>query len=372
MAGRGPVGVFVRGGWHLRWGERGGSRPSTTHYRVPQSMYHGPCMRFLYIICDCVCACVGASAPASSPLRAFIPPWAVGPSFPLPYPGSTRSPRAPQPVRLAIRALTRGRAMAFHQLADCARALPPRTSALGLPILPRQLATRSPHPVPPGPLAPVASPARRPGPRGEAPQSPQTKANIAPAKGDALARVRLGAPAPPSSHRPSGSPRPRPPPANVRGSGPRPRGPAHPAPPRKPSELANWQTKAPVRRRQRPRCRKPRGLAGGRARLPTGLAPREGSQHHGVSQRPMTAMSASQLAKVSGHAARNRRGGHRGLLPPSRPPALPRAMMGRCVCTNLAKDRADAQRLVATRLLDRLHDPLGHISRLQRIHPRAR
>ena len=40
--------------------------------------------------------------------------------------------------------------------------------------------------------------------------------------------------------------------------------------------------------------------------------------------------------------------------------------------TNLAKDRADAQRLVATRLLDRLHDPLGHFSRLQRIHPRAR
>ncbi|PKX88173.1 hypothetical protein P174DRAFT_415617, partial [Aspergillus novofumigatus IBT 16806] len=30
--------------------------------------------------------------------------------------------------------------------------------------------------------------------------------------------------------------------------------------------------------------------------------------------------------------------------------------------TNLAKDRADAQRLVATRLLDRLHDPLGHFT----------
>ena len=43
-----------------------------------------------------------------------------------------------------------------------------------------------------------------------------------------------------------------------------------------------------------------------------------------------------------------------------------------CCLTNLAKDRADAQRLVATRLLDRLHDPLGHFSRLQRIHPRAR
>ena len=39
--------------------------------------------------------------------------------------------------------------------------------------------------------------------------------------------------------------------------------------------------------------------------------------------------------------------------------------------TNLAKDRADAQRLVTTRLLDRLHDPLAHFSRLQRIYPRA-
>lgn len=45
---------------------------------------------------------------------------------------------------------------------------------------------------------------------------------------------------------------------------------------------------------------------------------------------------------------------------------------GEVCLTNLAKDRADAQRLVATRLLDRLHDPLGHFSRLQRIYPRAR
>ena len=36
--------------------------------------------------------------------------------------------------------------------------------------------------------------------------------------------------------------------------------------------------------------------------------------------------------------------------------------------TNHAKDRADAQRLVTARLLERLHDPLGHFSRLQRIH----
>ncbi len=41
------------------------------------------------------------------------------------------------------------------------------------------------------------------------------------------------------------------------------------------------------------------------------------------------------------------------------------------ITTNQAKDRADAQRLVTTRLLDRLHDPLGRFSRLQRIYPRV-
>lgn len=33
--------------------------------------------------------------------------------------------------------------------------------------------------------------------------------------------------------------------------------------------------------------------------------------------------------------------------------------------------RADAQKLVTTRLLDYLHDPLAQLGRLQRIHPRA-
>lgn len=55
---------------------------------------------------------------------------------------------------------------------------------------------------------------------------------------------------------------------------------------------------------------------------------------------------------------------------PSKGPALPDPLVG-VSCTNRAKDRADAQRLVTTRLLDRLHDPLGHFSRLQRIYPRA-
>jgi hypothetical protein len=59
--------------------------------------------------------------------------------------------------------------------------------------------------------------------------------------------------------------------------------------------------------------------------------------------------------------------------PPLQAPGAAGPVDGRVfICTNLAKDRADAQRLVATRLLDRVHDPLGHFSRLQRIHPRAR
>ncbi|KAJ5868993.1 hypothetical protein N7455_003934 [Penicillium solitum] len=62
----------------------------------------------------------------------------------------------------------------------------------------------------------------------------------------------------------------------------------------------------------------------------------------------------------------------RRLAPPSKRPALPEQLMGRCKTNKSSQGRADAQRLVATRLLDRLHDPLGHFSRLQRIYPRAR
>ena len=45
---------------------------------------------------------------------------------------------------------------------------------------------------------------------------------------------------------------------------------------------------------------------------------------------------------------------------------------GEVLTNKSSQGRADAQRLVATRLLDRVHDPLGHFSRLQRIYPRAR
>ena len=47
--------------------------------------------------------------------------------------------------------------------------------------------------------------------------------------------------------------------------------------------------------------------------------------------------------------------------------------MGEWVALNKSRPwRADAQRLVTTRLLDHLHDPLAQLGRLQRIHPRAR
>jgi hypothetical protein len=58
------------------------------------------------------------------------------------------------------------------------------------------------------------------------------------------------------------------------------------------------------------------------------------------------------------------------LQTPSKCPALPNAQW-ECGTHKSSQGRADAQRLVTTRLLDRVHDPLGHFSRLQRIHPRA-
>ncbi|KAK9605228.1 hypothetical protein V6Z94_010079 [Aspergillus fumigatus] len=109
---------------------------------------------------------------------------------------------------------------------------------------------------------------------------------------------------------------------------------------------------------------------------PTGHCP---SSPGGGGARVPAAISAGQLARVHGGGDPEGTGRHR--CPPASPekgvwaPSAPGAagpVDGRCLPTNLAKDRADAQRLVATRLLDRLHDPLGHFSRLQRIHPRAR
>lgn len=62
-------------------------------------------------------------------------------------------------------------------------------------------------------------------------------------------------------------------------------------------------------------------------------------------------------------------------LPPPAPgqslhTAEPSRWESACLATNRA-DTGYAQWLVATRLLDHLHDPVGQLSRLQRIHPRA-
>lgn len=58
--------------------------------------------------------------------------------------------------------------------------------------------------------------------------------------------------------------------------------------------------------------------------------------------------------------------------PPLQAPGSTGSLDGEVLTNKSSQGRADAQRLVATRLLDRLHDPLGHFSRLQRIYPRAR
>jgi hypothetical protein len=57
---------------------------------------------------------------------------------------------------------------------------------------------------------------------------------------------------------------------------------------------------------------------------------------------------------------------------PLQAPGTAGSLDGEVLTNKSSQGRADAQRLVATRPLDRLHDPLGHFSRLQRIYPRAR
>ena len=61
-------------------------------YRVYQSTCHGPCTRFLYVYNMSLRVW---GRPPPSRLRPSLGGWAF---LPLPYPGSTRSPRAPQPV----------------------------------------------------------------------------------------------------------------------------------------------------------------------------------------------------------------------------------------------------------------------------------
>lgn len=88
-----------------------------------------------------------------------------------------------------------------------------------------------------------------------------------------------------------------------------------------------------------------------------------------------TPPTSHQRKGATGHHSQREGGTPLPLSQPHIPPPAARPCRfhrwGEEMPTNRAKDRADAQRLVATRLLDRLHDPLGHFGRLQRIYPRA-
>jgi hypothetical protein len=90
-----------------------------------------------------------------------------------------------------------------------------------------------------------------------------------------------------------------------------------------------------------------------------------------TSARPATA----QVPRADWRVPPTARRGPRGARPSTAPlqaPGAAGALDGEVLTNKSSQGRADAQRLVATRLLDRVHDPLGHFSRLQRIYPRAR
>lgn len=387
----------------------GGPAPGPPPATAP-TMQRGPRAPFLDIPCVCTRA------------RCALPPSRLHPSPgrppPSPHPGSARSPSvhghpnpgaAPGPRPVASRQLADRAGRAPSRAPSCPGPRPPALARTAHPPPPTGQwppTTRagvrlraSPRPLhPPAPAPVAAAAALRPTPytlltvRRRVERSHQTRARpisressrvessparesssgvqlgscdtLGPQRACTVARVRrllTDSPAPlghgrclPTPAGPAPGPGGRPTPRRSGSHHRPPTGQSGPPvadavrPPRRPCQAANWSG------------------APGRAAGPAA-----------ADRRRCPPISVCQLASASGHAAqrggRPRRSPVSGLpLPPSRPPALPEAMMGRCVCTNLAKDRADAQRLVATRLLDRLHDPLGHFSRLQRIHPRAR
>ena len=88
-----------------------------------------------------------------------------------------------------------------------------------------------------------------------------------------------------------------------------------------------------------------------------------------------TRVATPKSAAVDWRVARTARPGPLEARPSTAPlqaPGAAGALDGEVLTNKSSQGRADAQRLVATRLLDRVHDPLGHFSRLQRIYPRAR
>lgn len=253
------------------------------------------------------------------------------------------SPPVPASVSLGQR-LSMARALA------CRRPACPRGS--------RQLVTLPPACAPPPPPPPRPPRPPRPpfvalaratlcSPRGRAPTGPPAPLNRLPSTGT-LARA-AGGPSPTHTHRPR---------------------PAHHRARKRSRVRTSFRGEAHLRRQT---ARRPCG----HVPQPTGHCP---SSPGGGGARVPAAISAGQLARVHGGGDPEGTGRHRcppaspekGVWAPLQAPGAAGPVDGRCLPTNLAKDRADAQRLVATRLLDRLHDPLGHFSRLQRIHPRAR
>ncbi|CAI7637401.1 unnamed protein product, partial [Penicillium pancosmium] len=102
------------------------------------------------------------------------------------------------------------------------------------------------------------------------------------------------------------------------------------------------------------------------ASLPTGDGPPAARRRHQPPDPPCRGRQLASLPPPNTTGSRP---------PVSRsPPGTRRCRIhdGEVLTNKSSQGRADAQRLVATRLLDRLHDPLGHFSRLQRIYPRAR
>jgi hypothetical protein len=92
-----------------------------------------------------------------------------------------------------------------------------------------------------------------------------------------------------------------------------------------------------------------------------------------VQHRPRAVLSKSSTVdwRVAPDGQRGPREA-RSFTAPLQAPGTAGPLDGEVLTNKSSQGRADAQRLVATRLLDRVHDPLGHFSRLQRIYPRAR
>ncbi|XBQ93201.1 hypothetical protein V6000_008678 [Aspergillus fumigatus] len=305
----------------------------------------------------------GARAPANwSPLA---PPVSVWVSLdPVSVPGARRPTGHPRclrvcrsasvcPWRAPLPAGGRPAQGAPANWSPCrppARRPPPRQ--LGQPTGRRALACAPPPPPPPRPPRPPRPPfvalarATLCSPRGRAPTGPPAPLNRLPSTGTlARAAAPFSYTYPPTSPGPSSCAQTFPGPNVVPGGGPP--APADRAPPVRPCAPANWSLPFVTRRRRRAG---PRGHLG----RPTGESP---WRWRSRGDRPSPVPPASP---------------EKGVWAPLQAPGAAGPVDGRCLPTNLAKDRADAQRLVATRLLDRLHDPLGHFSRLQRIHPRAR